>query len=137
MKSTDPNCIFCKIVTGQIPDYRVWEDDYFVTFLDIRPITEGHTLIVPKVHIDEVFDLPENIYTGLFDLGRKLAPVIRQVTKCVRVGIALEGFGVLHCHLHLVPLWRGNEMDPNRAHEVSKESLLEMQTKIKVELVKL
>ena len=88
MKSTDPNCIFCKIVTGQIPDYRVWEDDYFVTFLDIRPITEGHTLIVPKVHIDEVFDLPENIYTGLFDLGRKLAPVIRQVTKCVRVGIA-------------------------------------------------
>lgn len=87
--------------------------------------------MVPKMHVDEIFDLPNDIYEALFAVARKLSPSIKQATSCVRVGIAVEGFGVPHSHLHLVPLFHGNELDPHRAHEVPKESLVAMQTKIK------
>jgi|SRR3989344_2339590 len=131
MRINDSNCAFCKIVNGQIPDYRVWESKNFVAFLDIRPIALGHVLIIPREHIDYVFDLSDIVYSELFRTGKIIAPAIHKATKCKRVGIAIEGFGMPHAHLHLVPLFHGNEMDPNRAHEVSINELGEMQKKIK------
>ncbi|HEY4514594.1 MAG TPA: HIT family protein [Candidatus Paceibacterota bacterium] len=126
----EKNCIFCKIVAGEIVDYKVWEDEQFVAFLDVRPIADGHVLIVPKIHVDVIYDLSDDIYTSLFSRAKKLAPVIKEVTNCKRVGMAVEGFGVAHCHLHLVPLFGTHELDPDRAHNVAREELIRMKSKL-------
>ena len=128
------DCVFCKIVSGEIPDYRVWEDDKFVAFLDIHPISDGHTLVIPRAHTDSVFDLVNQDYVALFEIGKSLAPAIQKVTKCKRVGMALEGLSVPHVHLHLVPVNNVNDLDPNKAHSLSPESMADMQTKLKAAL---
>lgn len=117
------NCIFCKIIKKEIPSEIIWEDANFLAFLDVEPINEGHTLIIPKDHIDYVFDLDQDKYTELFLSARKLAGPLKEATNAKRIGMIVEGFGVPHCHLHLVPINQGNELDPKRAHEVSPEEL--------------
>ena len=134
MQAIDKECVFCKIVAGKIPDYRVWEDDKFIAFLDLRPFSDGHTLVVPKEHYEYVFDMPLPKYGDLFTAARQVAPAIAKVTKAPRVGMVVEGFGVPHVHLHLVPIYHGNELDPHRAHQVSEEFLVEMQGKLKAAL---
>jgi len=124
-------CIFCKIVQGEIPDCRIWENEKFIAFLDIRPIELGHTLIIPKKHIDSVFDLPTKDYCDLFSVARELEMPIRKATGSKRVGLVIEGFGVPHAHLHLVPINEGNELDPHRAHEVADSELVAIQEKLK------
>lgn len=124
------DCVFCKISNGSIPSAKVWEDDRFFAFLDLRPINDGHTLLVPKNHTDYIFDLPADLYQGLFERGKFIAPHLKMVTGCKRVGLAVEGFGVPHAHLHLVPINHGNELSPENAHPVSDESLKDMQRRI-------
>lgn len=131
MQASEKECIFCRIIAGEIPDYRIWENENFIATLDIRPINDGHTLIIPKEHEDYVFDLPMPIYSKLFSAGKLLAPVIQQAINCKRVGMVIEGFGVPHAHLHLVPINHGNELDPHRAHEVLEGELQSMQKKLK------
>lgn len=101
--------IFSKIIKGEIPCHKVFEDDLVIAFLDIAPFTEGHTLVVPKQQIDHLWDLPESTYQHVMDIVRKVANRQREVLEPNRVGIALEGFAVAHAHVHVFPLQKGLE----------------------------
>lgn len=96
--------IFSKIVKGEIPCYKVAEDIDNLAFLDINPLTRGHTLVIPKKEIDYIFDIDDEDYTGLFLFAKKVAKAIDKSIECKRVGIAVVGMEVPHAHIHLVPL---------------------------------
>ena len=128
------NCVFCKILNHEIPAFTVWEDDNHMAFLDINPINPGHIDIIPKQHVDYVFDLDEESYNAIFLLARKLAPPLKKATNAKRIGVAVEGFGVPHVHIHLVPLHGGMELDPNRSKQATNEELAEMCGKIRKEI---
>lgn len=119
-------CIFCDIVAGRAPSERVWEDDRFVAFLDIQPIRPGHLLIIPRAHVSSIYDLPDADYADLFRRARDLEGALRRVAGSGRVGLAVEGFGVDHAHLHLVPVDRVNDLDPCLKKEATREALREL-----------
>jgi histidine triad (HIT) family protein len=96
--------IFSKIAKGEIPSYKIAEDDRYFAFLDISPLAEGHTLVIPKKETDYIFDIEEDEYAGLFLFARKIALAIAKVIPCERVGVAVIGLEVAHAHIHLVPL---------------------------------
>ena len=107
MKS-DPNCIFCKIVAGKLPAHKLWEDKDFFAFLDHKPINPGHTLLIPKKHAEYIFELAEPLYTKIFKDAQMLAKPLREAMKSTRIGVLVEGFGVSHLHIHLVPINKGD-----------------------------
>lgn len=96
--------IFTKIISGEIPSYKVAETEDFIAFLDISPNTKGHTLCVPKKEVDKIFDLDEDLYMKLMAFSRKIALAIGEVIPCKRVGMAVVGLEVPHVHVHLIPL---------------------------------
>lgn len=96
--------IFSKIVSGDIPSYKVAENDRFLAFLDINPLAKGHTLVIPKKETDYIFDLDNKDYQDLFLFAKKVAVAIDKTIQCERVGIAVIGLEVAHAHIHLVPI---------------------------------
>lgn len=111
--------IFTKIINGEIPCYKVAEDDNYFAFLDIDPNAKGHTLCVPKKEVDKLFDLDEGTYNGLMAFSRKVALALEKAVPCNRVGVAVVGLEVPHVHVHLIPL---NAMkDMTFQHKVSME----------------
>ena len=96
--------IFTKIMTGEIPSYKVAETEDFIAFFDINPNAIGHTLCVPKKEIDKIFDLDEETYDGLMSFSRRVAKAIEKVVDCERVGMSVIGLEVPHVHVHLIPL---------------------------------
>lgn len=100
--------IFSKIVSGEIPSFKVAETDQFLAFLDINPNTKGHTLCIPKKEVDKLFDLDNETYNGLMSFSKTIAKAIEQAIPCVRVGMTVVGLEVPHAHIHLIPL---NTMD--------------------------
>jgi histidine triad (HIT) family protein len=96
--------IFTKIVNGEIPSYRIAEDERFYAFLDIHPLAKGHTLVVPKVETDYLFDLPDDLLADMMVFAKKVALAIDETMACKRVGIAVLGLEVPHAHIHLVPI---------------------------------
>lgn len=96
--------IFSRIVSGEIPCYKVAEDDHFLAFLDIHPLTKGHTLVIPKKEIDYIFDMDDAWYQAFFVFSKKVAAGIEKVVACQRIGIAVVGLEVPHAHIHLIPL---------------------------------
>jgi histidine triad (HIT) family protein len=103
--------LFTKIVNGEIPAYKVAEDDNFLAFLDVNPNAKGHTLCIPKQEINKIFDMEEEHYLGLMKFSRKVAKALEKTVPCKRVGVAVIGLEVPHVHVHLIPL---NEMDEMR-----------------------
>lgn len=104
--------IFTKIANGEIPSYKVAESDDYYAFLDINPLTEGHVLVIPKkIEDDYIFNLPANVYEGLWDFARKVAIAVKAAIPCKRVGVAVLGMEVPHTHIHLVPLNVESDMD--------------------------
>lgn len=103
--------IFTKIINGEIPAYKVAEDENFLAFLDVNPNAKGHTLCVPKTEIDKIFDMEEEQYLNLMKFSRKVAKALEKAVPCKRVGVAVIGLEVPHTHVHLIPL---NEMDEMR-----------------------
>lgn len=103
--------IFTKIIKGEIPAYKIAEDENFIAFLDVNPNSKGHTLCVPKEEIDKIFDMGEHTYLQLMQFSRKVAIAIEKVVPCKRVGMAVVGLEVPHVHVHLIPL---NDMDDMR-----------------------
>ena len=103
--------IFTKIINGEIPSYKVAETKDFIAFLDVNPNAKGHTLCVPKIEVDKIFDLDETTYNGLMDFSRKVAIAIKKAVPCKRVGMTVIGLEVPHVHVHLIPL---NSMDDAR-----------------------
>ena len=96
--------IFTKIINGEIPCYKIAEDENYFAFLDINPLTKGHTLVVPKIEDDYIFNLDEKTYAGLMLFAKRVAHAIEVAVPCKRVGVAVLGMEVPHVHVHLVPL---------------------------------
>lgn len=96
--------VFTKIINGELPSYKIAEDDKCFAFLDISPLADGHTLVVPKQEIDYVFDIDDELYTHLYLFAKKVAKAIKQAVDCEKVGMAVIGLDVRHAHIHLVPL---------------------------------
>jgi histidine triad (HIT) family protein len=103
--------IFTKIVNGEIPCYKITEDDSFLAFLDVNPNAKGHTLCIPKTEIDKIFDIEDEKYLALMQFSKKVAIALEKAVPCKRVGMAVIGLEVPHAHVHLIPL---NEMDEMR-----------------------
>lgn len=103
--------IFTKIVQGEIPCYKIAEDDKFLAFLDVNPNAKGHTLCIPKQEINKIFDIEDELYIGLMQFSKKIAVALEKAVPCKRVGMAVIGLEVPHAHVHLIPL---NEMDEMR-----------------------
>ena len=110
--------IFTKIVNGEIPSYKIAEDENFYAFLDIFPLAKGHTLVIPKKEVDYLFDLDEETYTGLQVFARKIALALKEAIPCKKVGVAVLGLEVPHAHIHLVPMQ--SEQDINFAKPKKK-----------------
>lgn len=96
--------IFTKIVNGEIPAYKIAEDENFLAFLDVMPLAKGHTLVIPKKEVDLIFDLDSEEYKNLWAFAQRVAKKVGKAIPCVRVGVAVVGLEVPHAHIHLVPL---------------------------------
>ena len=96
--------IFTKIVNGEIPSYKIAEDDKFYAFLDVFPVAKGHTLVIPKKEVDYLFDLDDETYMGLQAFAKKVAIALKKAVPCIKVGVVVLGLEVPHAHIHLVPM---------------------------------
>jgi histidine triad (HIT) family protein len=115
--------IFTRIIEREIPAHILREDSDFLAFLDTRPIREGHTLVIPKAEIDDVFDLPEALLAGLLPFARPVAKAIQEVTQATRIGMAVVGLEVPHAHVHLVPIDGLHDLDFRRARPAEDDDL--------------
>ncbi len=128
------DCIFCKIIAGEIPCHKVWEDDAHLAFLDIRPIREGHALVVSKTHASYLFDLDQPAYDALMNASKTVAQKLKPSLGVPRVGVAVEGFEVDHVHVHLVPMTHGFvPEDFQRTGEPDHAALAEVAARIRGE----
>jgi histidine triad (HIT) family protein len=123
--------IFTRIVNREIPAHVLREDDEFMAFLDVRPIRAGHTLVIPKTEIDDVFDLPEPLLSGLLVFARPVANAIREVTGARRVGVAVVGIEVPHAHIHLIPIDGIDDIDFRKAKPADDADLAAMADRIR------
>lgn len=127
------NCIFCKIVKGELPMYKVWEDENYLAFLSIAPHREGHTLLIPKRHEDYFFDLSDEEISEIMLRAKKIAQRLKEVfkPKSGKVGLMLAGSGVPHVHLHLIPFDKETDIQfTNAKHDVPKENFEDTLKKI-------
>jgi histidine triad (HIT) family protein len=116
--------IFTKIINREIPAYIISENNKFIAFLDINPLSIGHTLVVPKKEIDHFFDLDDDFLTEILLFSKKISKAIKKVTRCNRIGLSVIGLEVPHAHLHLVPLNEMNDIDFNKKKISLKDSEL-------------
>lgn len=103
--------IFSRIASGEIPSYKVAEDDRHFAFLDINPVHEGHVLVIPKKEVDYIFDLSDEDYASLLLFAKRVAKALRRAIPCTKVGMSVIGLDVPHAHIHLVPMNQGSDMD--------------------------
>jgi len=130
--------IFTRIVHGEIPCYKVAEDDRFLAFLDIGPLAKGHTLVIPKKEIDYLFAMDDVLYRDLFLFAKKVALAVEKVVPCQRIGMAVLGLEVAHAHIHLVPINTVYDIDFRKPKlELSKEEFIELAGKIAKEFAKI
>ena len=124
--------IFSKIIAGDIPCYKIAEDDDFFAFLDINPLNHGHTLVVPKQETDYIFDLEDDLLAGIIVFARKVALAIERVVPCERIGIAVLGLEVPHAHIHLIPINGIYDIDFSKPKlKLSQEEFQELAQKIR------
>ncbi len=114
-----PDSIFTQIINGEMPAHKIYEDERVIAFLDIHPINSGHTLVVPKKQIDHIWDLDDDDYFYLWKITKQLGVHIKKVLNSPRVGIVVEGYGVPHVHIHLIPLL--NPEDIKRHQDLTAE----------------
>mgnify|MGYP003400400281 FL=1 len=113
--------IFTKIINGEIPCYKITENEDFIAFLDVNPNAKGHTLCVPKQEINKIFDMPEDLYLGLMAFSRKVAIALEKTVPCKRIGVAVVGLEVPHTHVHLIPLQDMDDMRFQRKTSLTPE----------------
>ncbi len=120
--------IFSKIINGDIPCYKIAEDGMFIAFLDINPLVKGHVLVVPKIEIDEFFELPNDILSEMLLFAKPIAKAIESTFSCNRCGISVVGLEVPHAHMHLVPITTADDLNFNREKlTLTKEEFIKIQ----------
>lgn len=131
--------IFSKIILGEIPSYKIAEDENSYAFLDINPLANGHTLVVPKKEVDYLFDLDEESYNNLFKFTKQVSQAIEKVVPCKRLGVVVYGLDVPHAHVHLIPLQgTGNEINfSNPKVKLTRDQFVEIASKISSEFNKI
>ena len=122
--------IFTKIINGEIPCYKIHEDEYTFSFLDINPINIGHTLIVPKIEIDNFVDVPEPYYSAVFTNAKIISKAIQRATGCNRVSTVIAGWDVPHFHYHLIPTNIFSDLDFKKAKSIGSEEMKKIQDNI-------
>lgn len=128
--------IFTKIINGEIPCYKVHENDNYIAFLDIFPLKKGHTLIVPKKEVDYIFDLDSDTYSGLFDFAKTVAKAIKAEIKCERIGMTVIGLEVPHAHIHLIPINSENDMNfRNEKLKLTQDEFSEIASRINKQII--
>lgn len=124
--------IFSKIVAGEIPCYKVAENEFFLAFLDVFPLKKGHVLVIPKKEVDYIFDLDENTYHGLMAFAKQVAIAIKRAVPCNRVAVSILGLEVPHAHVHLIPMNTMSDVNfSNEKLKLSKEEFEEIASRIK------
>lgn len=118
--------IFTKIISGEIPSYKVAENDDFYAFLDINPNAKGHTLVVPKKEVNKLFDLEEETYNSLMSYARKIAIALEKAVACKRIGMAVIGLEVPHVHVHLIPLQAMEDIQFNKKVKLEPNDFIEI-----------
>lgn len=126
--------IFTRIIKGEIPCYKIAEDENFFAFFDINPNAKGHTLCVPKKEVDKIFDLDEETYAGLMAFSRKVAMALEKAVDCKRVGVAVVGLEVPHVHVHLIPLNEMKEMTFQHKVKMTPEQFEELASRVREQL---
>src|SRR5437764_15459184 len=123
--------IFTRIIKGEIPAYRIAEDDFFLAFLDINPLREGHTLVIPKTETDRFFDLENEYLSRILVFSKPIAKAIEASFDCNRCGLTVVGLEVPHAHIHLIPISRVSDMDFKKTKlKLNEEAFRKIQTKI-------
>ena len=123
--------IFSKIISGEIPSYKIAENDLFIAFLDVFPLVKGHVLVVPKIEIDKLFDLPEEYLSSMLLFAQPIARAIERAFDCKRCGISVVGLEVPHAHMHLVPINTANDLNFTQPKiTVGKEEMEAIQQKL-------
>ncbi len=123
--------IFTKIINGQIPSYKIKEDELFFAFLDIFPLREGHVLVVPKEEVNNLFDLPEDYLSAMLVFAQPIAKAIEKAFRCNRCGISVIGLEVPHAHMHLIPINSANDLNFTQSKvKLSEDQLKKAQQKI-------
>ena len=126
--------IFSKIISGELPSYKIAETDDFLAFLDVNPNAKGHTLCIPKQEVNKIFDLDPNTYQNLMEFSRKVAVALEKTVSCKRVGMAVIGLEVPHVHVHLIPLNTMKDMDFSNKLDFTKEEFGKIAEDIKANL---
>ncbi len=128
--------IFTKIVNGEIPSYKIAEDENYYAFLDIMPVAKGHTLVIPKKEVDYLFDLDNETYTGLQLFVKKVAEGLKRAIPCVKVGVLVLGLEVPHAHIHLIPMQtEGDLLNFSKKLKLSAEEFAEIRDKIASQII--
>ena len=124
--------IFTKIINGEIPCYKIAENDRYFAFLDIRPLRKGHTLVIPKREVDYIFDLEDGELSGLMAFAKKIAKAIEKVVPCERIGVSVIGLEVPHAHVHLVPIRSVSDLNFGSGHqELDADEMAELASDIR------
>jgi histidine triad (HIT) family protein len=118
--------IFTRIIKGEIPCEKILEDADWFAFLDIRPINPGHTLVVPKIEVDELFEVADDVLSGAMPFAKRIAKALKRTVPCERIGVMVAGFEVPHAHIHLVPIQGEGELTFSRARAAKPEELAEL-----------
>jgi histidine triad (HIT) family protein len=119
--------IFSKIISGEVDNYKIYEDEKTYAFLTIRPHMKGHMLVIPKIEVDHWDDVPEEYYVAMWDTARKMAKLIKEKFNPIRVGVMIAGFEVPHAHIHLVPSNDIHDLDTAKTYDATPHELLEAQ----------
>ena len=123
--------IFTKIILGEIPSYKIYEDENYYAFLDINPNALGHTLCIPKKEVDKLFDLDDETYKGLMIFSKIIAEALKKAVDCQRIGISVIGLEVPHVHVHLIPINKMDDMSFNSKIKLSDDEFVDIMEKIK------
>jgi histidine triad (HIT) family protein len=124
--------IFTKIINGKIDSFKVLENENFLAFLDVNPVKDGHTLVIPKLQVDYIYDLPEDVFKELFVFSKKVAKMLENSFSCNRIGISVVGLEVPHAHIHLIPINKIQDMNfENKRAEYSNKHFTETLKRIK------
>lgn len=126
--------IFTKIINGEIPCYKIAEDENFLAFLDVNPNAKGHTLCIPKQEINKIFEMEDDLYLGLMQFSKKIAVALEKTVPCKRIGMAVVGLEVPHAHVHLIPLKEMDEMRFQNKVTLSKDEFEALAASIKTNL---